>query len=195
MKYKNVFDSDGDHVFEDLKLEQPQEASVGVGLRPIPELKVGFDVRWINWSDADGYKQFKWKDQWVFAVGGEYKVTPRLALRAGYNYGKSPIRSKNVTTNNQNNIPDFTQPFPDFDVEWFNLTGFPAIAEHHITLGFGYQFTEHFTLNMSYVRAFEKKVETTGTKCYGTSSSSCESAITGAKNAQDSIGVSLDWSF
>lgn len=195
MKYKNVFDSNGDRNFEDLKLEQPQEASVGVGFKPIPELKVGFDVRWINWSDADGYKQFKWKDQWVFAVGGEYKVTPRLALRAGYNYAKSPIREKNVTTTNLNNIPDLTQPFPDYDVEWFNLIGFPAIAEHHITLGFGYQFTENFTLNASYVHAFEKKVETTGTKCYANNPGSCESALTGAKNAQDSIGVSLDWHF
>ena len=195
MKYKNVFDSNGDGNFEDLKLEQPQEASVGIGYRPIEELKVGFDIRWINWSDADGYKQFKWKDQWVFAVGGEYKVTPRLALRAGYNYGKSPIREKNVTTSNLNTIPDFTQPFPDYDVEWFNLIGFPAIAEHHVTFGFGYQFTEHFTLNMSYVHAFEKKVETTGTKCYANNPASCESATTGAKNAQDSIGVSLDWNF
>ncbi len=195
MKYKNVFDSDGNGVLEDLKLEQPQEASVGIGFRPIPELKVGFDMRWINWSDADGYKQFKWKDQWVFAVGGEYKVTPRLALRAGYNYGKSPIRSKNITTSNLNNIPDLAQPFPDYDVEWFNLVGFPAISEHHITFGFGYQFTEHFTLNMSYVRAFEKKIETTGTKCYAPNPGSCETATTEAKNAQDSIGVSLDWSF
>jgi len=98
MKYKNVFDSNGDKNFEDLKLEQPQEASVGIGFRPIPDLKVGFDVRWINWSDADGYKQFKWKDQWVFAIGGEYKVTPKLALRAGYNYGKSPTRLNHSTS-------------------------------------------------------------------------------------------------
>ncbi|MBK3332594.1 aromatic hydrocarbon degradation protein [Persephonella atlantica] len=192
MKYKNVFKSNPmSNNFEDLKLEQPQEASVGVGFRPIPELKVGFDVRWINWSDADGYKQFKWKDQWVFAVGGEYKVTPRLALRAGYNYGKSPIRSKsNLDAANRNNtVPDFSGRFSDYEIEWFNLVGFPAITEHHITLGFGYQFTEHFTLNMSYVRAFEKKVESSA------SVMAPNDLVAGAKNAQDSIGVSLDWSF
>jgi long-chain fatty acid transport protein len=186
MKYKNVFDSNNDGKFEDLKLEQPQEASVGIGWRPIPELKVGFDVRWINWSDADGYKQFKWKDQWVFAVGGEYMVTPRLALRAGYNYGKSPIREKNISSMNLNRIPNLQQPFPDYDVEWFNLIGFPAIAEHHVTFGFGYHFTEHFTLNVSYVHAFEKKVESTALG---------GQLLAGAKNAQDSIGVSLDWNF
>ncbi|HHG75205.1 MAG TPA: aromatic hydrocarbon degradation protein [Persephonella sp.] len=194
MKYKNVFDSDGDGNFEDLKLEQPQEASVGIGYRPIEELKVGFDIRWINWSDADGYKQFKWKDQWVFAVGGEYKVTPRLALRAGYNYGKTPIRSKSgLNAPNPNNIPDFKSAFPDFNLEWFNLVGFPAIAEHHVTFGFGYQFTEHFTLNMSYVHAFEKEVKTTGT--YYSPTGSYPNSEVAAKNAQDSIGVSLDWNF
>ncbi|WP_457626591.1 OmpP1/FadL family transporter [Persephonella sp.] len=189
MKYKNVFISNPmTQELEDLKLEQPQEASVGIGIRPIPELKVGFDIRWINWSDADGYKQFKWKDQWVFAVGGEYKVTPRLALRAGYNYGKSPIREKNNldASNRTNTIPDFSARFSDYEVEWFNLIGFPAIAEHHITFGFGYQFTEHFTLNASYVHAFEKKVESTANG---------GALLAGAKNSQDSIGVSLDWSF
>ncbi|ACO04459.1 MAG TPA: aromatic hydrocarbon degradation protein [Persephonella sp.] len=190
MTYKNVFDSNGDGKFEDLKLEQPQEFAVGVGYRPVETFKIGFDVRWINWSDADGYKQFKWEDQWVFAVGGEYKVTPKLALRAGYNYGKTPIKSKsNLNTANANNIPDFSQPFPDYNVEWFNLIGFPAIAEQHITLGFGYQFTEKFTLNMSYVRAFEKKVESSA------SVMASKDLIAGAKNAQDSIGISLDWHF
>ncbi len=193
MTYKNVFDSNGDGKFEDLKLEQPQEFAVGIGYRPVNIFKIGFDVRWINWSDADGYKQFKWEDQWVFAVGGEYKVTPKLALRMGYNYGKTPIREKSnldlgpyMGGSSLNNIPDFANPFPDYNVEWFNLIGFPAIAEQHITLGFGYQFTEKFTLNMSYVRAFEKKVESTAMN---------GAILAGAKNAQDSIGVSLDWHF
>ncbi|WP_457622839.1 OmpP1/FadL family transporter [Persephonella sp.] len=193
MTYKNVFDSNNDGVFEDLKLEQPQEFAVGVGYRPVDTFKVGFDVRWINWSDAEGYKQFKWKDQWVFAVGGEFKATPKLALRAGYNYGKTPIRDKSNLDlgplfggSSLNNIPDFAQPFPDYNVEWFNLIGFPAIAEHHITLGFGYQFTDNFTLNMSYVKALEAKVESTAAN---------GAILAGAKNAQDSIGVSLDWHF
>ncbi|WP_457640898.1 OmpP1/FadL family transporter [Persephonella sp.] len=193
MTYKNVFDSNGDGKFEDLKLEQPQEFAVGVGYRPFETFKVGFDVRWINWSDADGYKQFKWEDQWVFAVGGEYKVTSKLALRMGYNYGKTPIREKSnldlgpyMGGSSLNNIPDFANPFPDYNVEWFNLIGFPAISEHHLTFGFGYQFTEKFTLNMSYVRAFEKKVESTAMN---------GAILAGAKNAQDSIGISLDWHF
>ncbi|RUM59709.1 MAG: aromatic hydrocarbon degradation protein [Persephonella sp.] len=188
MKYRNVlYNTDGaSRTFEDLKLEQPQEISVGIGYRPFESLKVGFDIRWINWSDADGYKQFKWDDQWVFAVGGEYKVNPKLALRLGYNYAKSPIKDEtNVSTTRNKTIPNLSGVFSDSNIAFFNLIGFPAITEHHITMGFGYHFTEHFTLNMSYVYAFENKVEITDTN--GT--------YYGAKNSQHSIGLSLDWNF
>ncbi len=186
MTYKRVLDTDGNGAFEDLKLEQPQEVSIGVGYRPFEGLKVGFDIRWINWSDAEGYKQFKWDDQWVFAVGGEYYATPKLALRLGYNYAKSPIKdATGVSTTNANNIPNLSAPFSDSYVAFFNLIGFPAITEHHITMGFGYHFTEHFIFNMSYVYAFENKVETTD----------ANGTYYGAKNSQHSIGISLDWNF
>jgi long-chain fatty acid transport protein len=52
-------------------------------------------------------------------------------------------------------------------------------------MGFGYHFTDHFTLNMSYVYAFENKVEAT----------SQLGDYVGAKNSQHSIGISLDWNF
>lgn len=195
MKYKHVFDSDGNGTFEDLKLQQPQELAFGLGYRVLPNLKVGTDIRWINWSSADGYKQFKWKDQWVFAVGGEYQVNPSLKLRAGYNYAKSPIRSySNLGTCmpgdpnpcNLNRIPNFAQSFPDYNVQWFNLVGFPAITEHHLTLGGSYQFTKSFAVDMSYVHAFEKKVESTAMGGM---------VLAGAKNAQNSVGIALRWSF
>ena len=192
MKYKKVFDSNGDGTYEDLKLEQPQEVAFGLGVKPLDNLKVGLDIRWVNWSDAEGYKQFKWKDQWVFAVGGEYTID-KLALRLGYNYGKSPIRDENNLDMGQmfggtsaNNIPDFAAPFGDYNVAWFNLVGFPAITEQHITLGAGYQFTKNFSLAVSYVHALEKEVK---------SSSQGNMATVGAKNAQDSIGVGLEWTF
>lgn len=195
MKYKHVFDSNGDGSYEDLKLQQPQEVAAGIGYRVLPNLKVGLDLRWINWSDADGYKQFKWKDQTVIAVGGEYQVNQALKLRAGYNYGKSPIRSySNLATCRPgdptpchlNSIPNFAQPFPDYNVQWFNLIGFPAITEHHISLGGSYQFTKNFAVDLAYVHAFEKKVESTAMNGM---------VLAGAKNAQNEVGIALRWSF
>ncbi|WP_299239471.1 outer membrane protein transport protein [Sulfurihydrogenibium sp.] len=192
MKYKHVFKTNPNGSYEDLKLQQPQEVAAGIGYRVLPNLKVGLDLRWINWSKADGYKQFKWKDQTVIAVGGEYQVTPALKLRAGYNYGKSPIRSYSgldVMTP-KNNIPNFNppKPFTDFQVQWFNLIGFPAITEHHITLGGSYQFTKNFAVDLAYVHAFEKKVESTGNMGGGL-------PLVGAKNSQNEIGIALRWSF
>ncbi|MCX7738409.1 MAG: outer membrane protein transport protein [Hydrogenothermaceae bacterium] len=195
MKYKYVFDSNNDGQFEDMKLQQPAEIAFGAGYKVLPNIQIGIDIRWIGWSKADGYKQFKWKDQWVFAVGGEYQATGALKLRAGYNYAKSPIRSMNnlatcmsgdPTPCNLNKISDFAQPFPDYNVQWFNLIGFPAITEHHLTFGGSYQFTRNFAVDMSYVHAFEKKVESTAISGM---------VLTGAKNAQNSIGLSLRWSF
>ena len=175
MKYKKVFDSDGDGVFEDMKLTQPQEVAIGVGAAPLNNLRVGLDLRWINWSDADGYEDLQWKDQLVIAIGGEFKPTDKLALRAGWNYGRSPIRGGEKT-------------LQDFESAAFNLIGFPAIAEHHITLGLGYEFTDTFSVDFSYVRALDKKVEAClqGTNC---------AVLAGAKMFQDSISVGLNWRF
>jgi long-chain fatty acid transport protein len=186
MTYKRVFDSNLNGQFEDLKLTQPQELAFGVGVKPMDNLKVGMDLRWINWKNAKGYKEFQWKDQWVIGLGGEFKPTQKLALRAGYNYGKSPIRGgvKDATTQN-NNIPNFDQPYTDFDIAVFNLIGFPAITEHHITLGLGYEFTNNFGIDLAYKHAFNKKVR----------AEDGAGNFVEAQNAQNAISVGLNWKF
>jgi len=184
MTYKRVFDSDGDRAFEDFKLTQPLELAFGLGIKPMENFKVGMDIRWINWGDAKGYKHFQWKDQWVIAVGGEFKPTQKLALRAGYNYGKSPIRGGAKDPTNANNIPNLTAPFSDFKIAFFNLVGFPAITEHHITLGLGYEFTKNFGIDLAYKHAFNKKVRATGGPF-----------IVEAQNSQNAISIGLNWKF
>lgn len=189
MKYKKVYDSNGDQVFEDMKLEQPQEVAAGVGVKPIDGLKVGFDVRWINWADADGYKQFGWNNQIVYALGAEYKATEALTLRAGFNYAKSPLDDVSAASNAAPTItvPDLAAPFNEYFIGVMNALGFPAITETHITIGAGYKVSEHFTINVAYVHAFEGdfKVEDTS-NAYPTYE---------AKNAQNSISMGLRWNF
>jgi long-chain fatty acid transport protein len=187
MTYKRVFDSNGNGQFEDLKLTQPQELAFGVGVKPMDNLKVGMDIRWINWKNAKGYKEFQWKDQWVIGLGGEFKPMQKLALRAGYNYGKSPIRGGAKNPMNDNNIPNFVASFSDFRIAWFNLVGFPAITEHHITLGLGYEFTKNFSIDLAYKHAFNKKVSATDNAGMGMSVE--------AQNAQNAISVGLNWKF
>jgi len=187
MKYNRVFDSNNDGTFESLKLEQPMEYGFGLGKILNNKVKIGFDYRFINWSNADGYKQFKWKDQNVYALGIEYKAEKKMTWRAGYNYAKSPIANKSsLSTTNKNTIPNFTSPFSDFNVEWFNLIGFPAIVERHASLGFTYQANEHFSIDFSYTHAFEG--EATATAGGGT-------MLASGKNSQDIIGIGLGWHF
>jgi long-chain fatty acid transport protein len=190
MTYKRVFDSNCfagtcDRQFEDLKLTQPQELAFGVGVKPMDNLKVGMDIRWINWRNAKGYKEFQWNDQWVIALGGEFKPMQRLALRAGYNYGKSPIRGGTKDTTPNKTIPDFAVPFSDFQIAMFNLIGFPAITEHHITLGLGYEFTKNFGIDLAYKHAFNKKVR----------AEDGSGNFVEAQNAQNAISIGLNWKF
>jgi len=187
MTYKRIFDSNGDGAFEDFKLTQPQEVAFGLGVKPMENFKVGMDIRWINWGDAKGYKHFQWKDQWVIAVGGEFKPTQKLALRAGYNYGKSPIRGGAKDLTRDKNIPNLAAPFSDLDIAFFNLVGFPAITEHHITLGLGYEFTKNFGIDLAYKHAFNKKIKATDNMGMGFEVE--------AQNSQNAISIGLNWKF
>lgn len=88
------------------------------------------DVKRIRWSgamanfrmhfngaagDLDVTMPQNWKDQTVVALGVQYKLNPRLALRAGYNHAANPVPSNTLN------------PL------------FPAIVETHYTVGLGYR--------------------------------------------------------
>jgi long-chain fatty acid transport protein len=210
MTYRHVFDFEGASLdknfnftgsFQDLKLEQPQELAFGVGIAPTDKWNVGADVRWINWSNADGYKDFGWKDQWVFALGTSYKVTPKLTLRAGFNYARSPIRSNNFGYNNSTtpaaSISGY--PFNQYAIDLFNLYGFPAITEEAVTVGGSYQFTNNFGVSLAYEHDFQHSVTDSG-YCYNgsgpvTLQTSYSPCSIGAKNAEDALSVALEWRF
>ena len=88
---------------------------------------------------------------------------------------------------NSNNIPDFETPFSDFNIAWFNLLGFPAITEHHVTLGLGYQFTKNFGIDIAYKYAFNKKVKATDNMGMG--------LMVEGQNEQNAISIGLNWKF
>ena len=129
----------------------PRKAGIGVAVTPIDPLLLGLDVHWINWSDTmDEFKMtmrngdnrninnmigdkdvevsipLDWDDQITVSVGGQYEFLPGAFARLGYNYGKNPI-------------PDATI-FPVF----------PAVVEHHLTAGGGYNVKDFFEVNAAY---------------------------------------------
>ncbi len=74
---------------------------------------------------------FGWENQTVYKLGVQYGVNNRLQLRAGYNYGKTPIPNDQVT---------------------FNLLA-PATVERHYSLGFTYKANDLLEVTGAYMYA------------------------------------------
>jgi long-chain fatty acid transport protein len=181
---------------QDLKLEMPQTVGFGIAFQPAgnlllkdDNLLIEGDFKWINWAGARGYKDFAWRDQYVFGLGVQYKPIPRLALRLGVNYGKSPVKTHNgfdgSTTTVIQGIPVNTGQY-----EFLRIIGFPALVETHLTCGIGYDFSERFGVNIGYTHGFAKSISESGTN-FGPGFP----VTLGSKLAEDSIEVGLSWRF
>ncbi|MBF0563749.1 MAG: outer membrane protein transport protein [Nitrospirae bacterium] len=187
--YKSLYDFSGTGTKNDMKLEAPQQIALGVSVEPVKDtFLLETDVKWINWADADGYKDFDWKNQWVLGVGAQFKPVKGFALRAGYDYGKNPVNlHNNFVGASMASLQGHSMPAYYF--ENFRIVGFPALVEHHLTLGFGYDFSTRFALNVGYMHAFSNSLTENGVNMMGT-----PVALT-SKLSEDSIEFGLTWKF
>lgn len=135
-----------------MDLDVPQQLSVGVAFKPKPGLLIEADAKWINFSDTNdsvaikrpaGYSgpvppalNFGWDDQLVFALGIQKEVNPKMKVRAGINYAKSPIEADDVDNN----------------------LGSVAIPETHLSLGATRQLGKNISGSVSYTHAFENEL-------------------------------------
>jgi long-chain fatty acid transport protein len=138
-----------------LHFDQPQSFTVGASVSPIDRWLIAFDAQWINWAqtmgnglprystdpNATGAIPFdmNWHNQWVFKVGTQVVAAPGLTVRAGYNYGKMPLDPSRA----------------------FENLAFPAVVEHHITAGLGYDISDRLALNASALYAPSAKLQGT----------------------------------
>jgi long-chain fatty acid transport protein len=194
---KKVYDFDGNGTKDTLKLQMPHMVGVGIAFQPRgnlllkeDNLLIEGDFKWLNWGGAEGYKDFDWRDQYVFGLGVQYKPIPKLALRAGVNYGQNPVKDHNGF-----NGTSFTnvqgKSVNTFQYEYLRFIVFPAIAETHLTFGIGYQFSEKFSINLGYMHAFEKKITETGINYpFGGGPVTLSSKL-----AEDAFDVGLTWTF
>jgi long-chain fatty acid transport protein len=153
-------------------LDQPAEFGIGLGWRSGPH-GVAIDWKRIQWGHASGYKEFGWDDQDVFAVGYQYD-TGTWALRIGYNHGKMPIQ-----------LSGGINPARDM----FNLLGFPATVEDHITAGGSYLFNKNFSTDFTVVYALEKKTKEDISAMFG------PAAEIKNKHSQLGLTVQLNYKF
>ena len=135
----------------------PANAAIGIAVQPVEKLTVAADVQRIFYGDVESIANpgptaaefggtispdrklgasngigFGWQDTWNFKLGLKYELDKAWTLRAGYNYGQSPIPSNEVL---------------------INILA-PGVVENHVTLGFSYRSSKSSQWNMSYMHAF-----------------------------------------
>ncbi len=156
--HERVRDFDGDGLRDDFTLENPQEAGFGLSWRACGKLLLEADLRWIDWHGARGYEELDWKSQWVFGLGMEYRVAPRLRLRCGYNYARNPVRDHDGW--DPSGTVSMEGPRMNrLSYEHLRVIGFPAVVEHHLTAGLGWDATEEITFNLALVHGFRNTLE------------------------------------
>ena len=156
-------------------IDEPPIISIGISIKPVKNLELTYDTRYINWTDVKlarltpSQGGFGWRDQWVFAVGSEYTtLKDKLKLRLGYNYGRSPI---------QHNV-------------MFANALMPVIIEHHLTTGFSYSITESTSLDFAWEHHFKNVIAD-----YGGDSSDSIGTGTKVTAAADIITAGLGYKF
>ncbi|BAV33891.1 long-chain fatty acid transporter [Sulfuricaulis limicola] len=145
----------------------PESITAGLAIKVTPKMNVAFDVQRIYWNDVKSIGNpgpvdtsdfnplcpgtdpaicklggdlgmgFGWTNQTVYKLGFDYKYRKDLVLRAGLNYGKTPIPNDQVL---------------------FNMLA-PATTEKHLTFGATYTLANKDELTLGFMHAFEKTIE------------------------------------
>ncbi|MCW8956390.1 MAG: outer membrane protein transport protein [Gammaproteobacteria bacterium] len=130
-----------------MTMDAPQSLSLGVAYKMAGDMLVEFDVKYYGFSDVldqvafdtpagPTTMDFGWDDQVVFAVGVQKQLNEKTTIRAGLNYGESPIGEEDV----DNNI------------------GSLAITETHLSLGATRKLGKRVEGSLSYVHAFNNEI-------------------------------------
>jgi len=130
--------------------DMPAMVGLGLAWQANDRLMLAADVKNLMWGSsmntvtifnsgavAAAFQQ-DWDDQIVLALGLAYQFSEALTGRFGYNHGRNPI--------------------PDQFVNYL----WPAIAEDHYTVGFGYALSRQSGLNFSLSAVPEATVTGTG---------------------------------
>lgn len=121
-----------------LRATLPAIYSWGMAYKGIDRLTLATDVRYIDYKNTELFGTtvpnggLNWQSIVAVAVGGQYDLTDRLSLRAGYLFNMNPIPS--VAT-------------------LFNVQA-PAITMHTISAGLSFRLNENIISTLAYSYAF-----------------------------------------
>jgi long-chain fatty acid transport protein len=144
----NSTDELGRPVQERVRFDLPSITSVGASYSGLERWLLAGDIRYIDYHNTKGFdasgfapdgsvRGLGWDSQIVVAIGAQYALTDRLALRVGYSYNNNPQTS---------------------DVAFFNIAA-PTIIQHTLYTGASWSVTETLVLSLAYVHGFEGEIE------------------------------------
>lgn len=106
------------------------------------------DYKSMHLSDRDGwdYPDNDYiKEDFTFGhtlkIGGEYKVTPQFAIRAGYIWQPSPMKTSLTSSNRE----DLVEVLPAGTIPHYSVLK----STNHFTIGLGYRFTPNFYMDVA----------------------------------------------
>ncbi|QDU23904.1 OmpP1/FadL family transporter [Urbifossiella limnaea] len=138
----NTRDNLGNAQTLSLKASLPAIYSWGVAWRGIDRLTLGVDMRYFDYANTDLFGTptseggLGWESAFAAAVGGNYQLTDRVAVRAGYQYNTNPLENTRAL---------------------FNLQS-PAIIQHTISVGTTMNLTEAMALSVGYAYGFQNEI-------------------------------------
>ena len=130
-----------------MTIDAPQTLTLGIAYQPGNGLLVEADIKYIGFSDVlnkvdfdtpagPAFMNFGWDDQVVFSLGVQKEISEKTTIRAGLNYGESPIGEEDV----DNNI------------------GSLAITESHFSVGATRKLGKRIDASVSYLHAFNNEM-------------------------------------
>ncbi|MFA0196047.1 outer membrane protein transport protein [Vibrio artabrorum] len=134
-----------------LQLALPATAELASFHQLTEKVALHASVNWTNWSSfkelvadipefgpasSQDIKQENWEDNYRFAIGTTYQMTPKLSLRSGIAYDTSAVSEEHRTAT-----------IPETDRTW-------------LSIGAGYQWSEQLTLDagFTYILAKDAKM-------------------------------------
>lgn len=161
------------------QMNLPQVVSVGSGIYPAKNTRIGIDARWFNYANTSGFDEvgydeddavsgFGWRNIWAIGGGVQQKVAKSTHIMLGYNHSGNPVPAQYT---------------------FFN-TPAPAIVQHHasagITQGFG-----KCDLTVTYYHAFKNSI----TGSWISSQGAIPGTSVTSRMSEDSITVGVGKSF
>jgi long-chain fatty acid transport protein len=128
-----------------IQAQIPAIYSWGLAYKGLPKTLLDVDLRYFDYANTALFGQkvvdggLGWHSVFAVALGGQYRATDRLTLRAGYLYNANPIPATNTL---------------------FNVQA-PAIIQNTLTMGGSFQITENVTLSLAWMHGFRNSIEGT----------------------------------